>query len=103
MACVTMHASQVKWGVCGGVTSCRISAIRNIRNKPPRDFPARLDLSSGCEGNGGQAGGLTMTADIFPFLKDRAFDAEATRVMGEAYDKARKALHDRGQPRLVQE
>ena len=48
-------------------------------------------------------GYLTMTADILPFLKDRAFDAEATRVMGEAYDKARKALHDRGQPHLVQE
>jgi len=44
-----------------------------------------------------------MTADIVPFLKDRAFDAEATRVMGEAYDKARKMLHDRGQPHVVQE
>ena len=44
-----------------------------------------------------------MTADIVPFLKDRAFDAEATRVMGEAYDKARKMLRDRGQPHLVQE
>ena len=44
-----------------------------------------------------------MTADILPFLKDRAFDAEATRVMGEAYDKARKMLHDRGQPHVVQE
>jgi len=48
-------------------------------------------------------GGLTMTADIVPFLKDRAFDAEATRVMGEAYDKARKMLHDKGQPHVVQE
>jgi hypothetical protein len=44
-----------------------------------------------------------MTADIVPFLKDRAFDAEATRVMGEAYDKARKMLHDKGQPHVVQE
>ena len=44
-----------------------------------------------------------MTIDIKPFLKDRAFDAEATRVMGEAYDKARKMLHDKGQPYTVQE
>src|SRR5215203_6153268 len=50
-----------------------------------------------------RAGGPAMTADIVPFLKDRAFDAEATRVMGEAYDKARKMLRDRGQPHLVQE
>jgi hypothetical protein len=44
-----------------------------------------------------------MTADILPFLKGCAFDAEATRVMGEAYDKARKMLHDKGQPHVVQE
>jgi hypothetical protein len=44
-----------------------------------------------------------MTADIVPFLKDRAFDADATRAMGEAYDRARKMLHDRGQPLVVQE
>jgi len=44
-----------------------------------------------------------MTIDIRPFLKDRSFDKEATRVMGEAYDQARKMLHDRGQPDVVQE
>jgi hypothetical protein len=44
-----------------------------------------------------------MTADIVPFLKDRAFDAQATRAMGEAYDKAREMLHDKGQPHVVQE
>jgi hypothetical protein len=44
-----------------------------------------------------------MTFDIQPFLKDGAFDADTTRVMGEAYEKARKALHDRGQPLFVQE
>jgi hypothetical protein len=44
-----------------------------------------------------------MTIDIMPLLKNRAFNAEATRVMGEAYDKARKMLHDKGQPDVVQE
>jgi hypothetical protein len=44
-----------------------------------------------------------MTIDIKSLLKNRAFDAEATRVMGKAYDKARRALHDKGQPDVVQE
>jgi len=42
-------------------------------------------------------------AEILPFLKDSSFDSETTRAMGEAYDKTRKLLHDRGQPHLVQE
>jgi len=42
-------------------------------------------------------------ADILPFLEDCDFDATATRVMGEAYDKARRLLHDRGQPQIIQE
>jgi len=42
-------------------------------------------------------------ADILPFLEDRAFDATATRVMSEAYDKARHLLHDQGQPQIIQE
>jgi hypothetical protein len=44
-----------------------------------------------------------MSTDIIPFLEDRAFDTETTRVMGEAYEKARAGLHDKGQPHLVQE
>jgi len=44
-----------------------------------------------------------MPADILPFLKDRSFDAESTRIMGLAYDKARRMLHDKGQPSVVQE
>jgi hypothetical protein len=44
-----------------------------------------------------------MTVDIVQFLKDRAFDAEATRTMGEAFDKARAMLHDSGQPALMLE
>jgi hypothetical protein len=44
-----------------------------------------------------------MSADILPFLKDRAFDAEATQAMGHAYEKARAMLHDTGQPNVVRE
>jgi hypothetical protein len=42
-------------------------------------------------------------ASILPFLKpdDGAFDDEATRVMGEAFDEARKKLHSAGQPFIV--
>ncbi len=40
---------------------------------------------------------------IIPFLKDGSFDPDTTRAMGEAFDKARKLLHDRGQPVMVQE
>jgi hypothetical protein len=40
---------------------------------------------------------------IIPFLKDGSFDPDTTRAMGEAFDKARKLLHDRGQPAMVQE
>jgi hypothetical protein len=42
-------------------------------------------------------------ADIKLFLKDHSFDADATRLMGEAYEKARGMLHDTGQPSVVQE
>jgi hypothetical protein len=44
-----------------------------------------------------------MTIDIMPLLENRAFDAVATRALGEAYDKARQMLHDSGQPDVVQE
>jgi hypothetical protein len=44
-----------------------------------------------------------MAVDILPFLKGTSFDPETTRVMGTAYDKARKMLHDKGQPFIVQE
>lgn len=44
-------------------------------------------------------------ASIRAFLKpsDGVFDDHATRVMGEAFDAARKALHSRGQPPIVVE
>ena len=34
---------------------------------------------------------------LLELLKERSFDAEAVKAMGEAYDKARQKLHDRGQ------
>ena len=42
-------------------------------------------------------------ASILPFLKpgDGSFDDYATRVMGEAFDDARKKLHSAGQPHIV--
>jgi hypothetical protein len=40
---------------------------------------------------------------ILPFIRpnDGSFDDEATRVMGEAFDAACKALHSSGQPQIV--
>ena len=42
-------------------------------------------------------------ASIRAFMKpsDGAFDDHATRVMGEAFDEARKKLHSKGQPHIV--
>jgi hypothetical protein len=44
-----------------------------------------------------------MSATIIPFLDINSFDAATTRAMGEAYDKAYRMLHDKGQPHIVQE
>lgn len=44
-----------------------------------------------------------MGADIRPFLQSGSFDSDATQIMGKAYDKARRMLHDKGQPDTVQE
>ena len=44
-----------------------------------------------------------MGVDTLSFLQNGTFDSDATQVMGEAYDKARKMLHDKGQPDVVQE
>ena len=42
---------------------------------------------------------------ILPFIRKTgtAFDDYATAVMGEAFDSARKDLHDTGQPEIVYE
>jgi hypothetical protein len=45
----------------------------------------------------------SVVADIVAFLNGRSFDAETIRIIGLAYDKATRGLHDRGQPMIVQE
>jgi hypothetical protein len=47
--------------------------------------------------------GHRVMADIIPFLAGQTFDPAMTRIMGEAFDSARRELHDRGQPAVVQE
>ena len=44
-----------------------------------------------------------MGADFLAFLEDRSYDPDAICVMGDAYDLARKMLHDKGQPHIVLE
>jgi hypothetical protein len=50
-------------------------------------------------------GWLLVTARILKFITrdDGVFDPETTRLMGEAFEAAWKALHDTGQPELVYE
>jgi hypothetical protein len=43
-----------------------------------------------------------MTATITPFLDGVLFDPAQVEVMSAAYDEAIKALHDTGQPDIVQ-
>ncbi|HEY1747618.1 MAG TPA: hypothetical protein VGG11_12755 [Xanthobacteraceae bacterium] len=42
-------------------------------------------------------------ASILPFLPRGVFDDAATTLMGQAFDAACQALHDTGQPPVVQE
>ncbi len=42
-------------------------------------------------------------ATIHPLFREAAFDAKVTYAMGEAFDCACRALHDQGQPDIVQE
>jgi len=42
-------------------------------------------------------------ASIHPFIPRGVFDDAATKVMGQAFDAACKALHDTGQPTVVHE
>jgi hypothetical protein len=48
--------------------------------------------------NGGAA-----VASIVPFIPPGVFDDATTKAMGEAFDTACEALHDRGQPTVVYE
>ena len=49
------------------------------------------------------AWGMLAVAEMLPFLNGRSFDPETTRIMGDAFDKVSRDLHDRGQPAVVQE
>ena len=51
----------------------------------------------------GGAEGPAGVGTILPFFVDAGFDPEAVTAMGEAFNLACKALHDRGQPELVRE
>ena len=42
-------------------------------------------------------------ANLLPFFQNAAFDHNATRAMGKAFDRACHSLHDIGQPDLVRE
>jgi hypothetical protein len=42
-------------------------------------------------------------ANLLPFFPSAAFDHNATRAMGNAFDRACHSLHDIGQPDLVRE
>jgi hypothetical protein len=44
-----------------------------------------------------------VTETVVPFFKDRAFEPQATAIMGAAYDKACETLHNVGQADLVKE
>ena len=41
-------------------------------------------------------------ANLLPFFPSAAFDHNATRAMGKAFDRACHSLHDIGQPDLEQ-
>jgi hypothetical protein len=48
-------------------------------------------------------GGCASMADGLRFFQDGAFDSDTTGAMGEAFERACKALHDLGQPDIVKE
>ena len=62
-----------------------------------------LDLFTAPRHDFAASGGTCAMANISRFLQGRSFDPETIRVMGLAYDKATRGLHDTGQPVLVQE
>jgi hypothetical protein len=55
---------------------------------------------TGCIDRGVVEGAMT---SIIPFVRQNVFDAETTRVMGEAYDAACGELGNGGTPALVKE
>ena len=47
--------------------------------------------------------GRVFVSAITPFLNGQSFAPDLTKIMSDAYDLARKELHDRGQPVIVLE
>ena len=45
----------------------------------------------------------SVMSSVVPLFRDSAFDAEATRSLGNAYDIACRSLHPKGRPPVVQE
>ena len=41
--------------------------------------------------------------DVVQLFRDAAFDPETVKALCAAYDVARRALHDKGQPEVVKE
>lgn len=65
-------------------------------------FPSLDSLKGKAHAAPGRAGD-SFVSNIIPFLNGQSFGPELTKIMGDAYDLARKELHDRGQPLIVQE
>jgi hypothetical protein len=42
-------------------------------------------------------------ATVVALFQNTGFDPETIEIMARAYEKARKSLHDKGQPSVVQE
>ena len=40
---------------------------------------------------------------ILPYLEGTSFPPEVVAILGDAYERARRSLHDTGQPDLVKE
>jgi hypothetical protein len=40
---------------------------------------------------------------ILPFLEGTLFPPDVVTIMGDAYDRARRSMHDTGQPDIVRE
>jgi hypothetical protein len=42
-------------------------------------------------------------SEVVDLFQEAAFEPETVAVLAEAFEKARKSLHDKGQPDIVQE
>jgi hypothetical protein len=61
------------------------------------------DVQSECCQSGSQTNSSAVSAPFVPPFSQASSDPRVINVMGKAYDKACKMMHDKGQPHLVQE